>query len=53
MYIPTVPANMTVAEYLGWARSLLDSLGLTNYIVAFVVVSVAFALVRQIRGGGD
>lgn len=38
---------MTVAEYLGWARSLLDSLGLTNFIVAGVIITLSVALLRR------
>jgi hypothetical protein len=38
---------MSVAEALGWARSLMDSLGLTNFIVAGVVVALASAALRR------
>lgn len=38
---------MSVSEYLGWARSLLDSLGLTNFITAGVIVLLAAAALKR------
>jgi len=38
---------MSVAEYLGWARSLLDSFGLTNAIIAVAVIGIAITLLRR------
>ena len=38
---------MSVAEYLGWARSLLDSLGLTNFVVAGVIVLLSAGALKR------
>lgn len=38
---------MSVAEYLGWARSLLDSLGITNAVIAIIVISIAAVMLRR------
>lgn len=44
---------MSVEQILGYARSLLDSLGLTNFIIAFMVIFVAISLARRFTGSGD
>lgn len=43
---------MDVASLLGWARSLLDSFGLTGALTALVVIGVAFELYRRFTDRG-
>lgn len=44
---------MTVPEWLGWARSFLDSMGLLNFVIAAFVITLAVIVVRRFFGGGD
>jgi len=44
---------MSIGEWLGWGRSLLDTMGLTNYVIAFFVITLGVALVRQFFGGRE
>jgi hypothetical protein len=39
---------MSVSELLGWAKQLLDTFGVTQLIVAFMVISLAAAVVRAL-----
>lgn len=43
---------MTVPEYLGWAQSLLDSLGLFNLIIAGGIIMIAIGAIKQFFGRG-
>lgn len=38
---------MSIPEFLGWAKSFLDTLGLTNYIVASVIITLSIGIVRS------
>lgn len=38
---------MSTAEILGWARSILDSYGVTQIITVMLIVSAAFYVYRR------
>ena len=38
---------MSIPEYLGWAKSFLDTLGLTNYVIAGVIISLSVGIVKS------
>ena len=40
---------MSVNEYLTYAASLLDTLGLTPFLVAMLVIVLAASLIRALR----
>ncbi len=39
---------MEVGEYLGWAASLVDTLGLRGYILALAIVGVSVSLLKRL-----
>lgn len=41
---------MSVNELLGWCRSLLDSLGLTNVIIVGAIIVSAIAIYKRFFG---
>jgi len=43
---------MGVTEYLGYAKALLDSYGLTAPITAVVIVTLALFVFQRFFGGG-
>ncbi len=42
---------MSVDQILAYARATLEMLGLYNFLIAFVLVSVALATFRRLFGG--
>lgn len=44
---------MSVTEFLGYAKALLDSLGLTGALSAMVIITLAYVVYRRFFGGGD
>lgn len=43
---------MSVQEILGLAASLLETLGVKNFVFAFIIVTIAIGFVRQLVGRG-
>lgn len=41
MSVMQILAQMSIGEWLGWATTFIDQLGLTDYIRAFFVISAA------------
>jgi len=45
--------GLSVTEYLGYAKALLDQYGLTGVITAVVIVVLAVTVFRRFFGGGS
>lgn len=46
-------AQMSVTDYLGYAKALLDQFGLTGALTAVVIITLAYIVYRRFFGGAD
>ena len=44
---------MSVDQILAYSRVVLEMLGLYNFLIAFVIISVAMATVKKMFGGSE